>query len=109
MYLLLYAYMFLRQGFVWQHFFNFAAYRFDVYDRNLVHAIESVIIEWTHQIREVLKRDSAQLLLEGQNPTPFVELKFWQNKAQNLECIYDQVCTRFLFQKEILLIAISNC
>ena len=27
----------------------------DTYDRGLVHAIESVIIEWTHQIRDVLK------------------------------------------------------
>ena len=36
--------------------------------RALVHAIESVIIEWTHQIRDVLKKDSAQPLLEGLNP-----------------------------------------
>ncbi|XP_064623162.1 dynein beta chain, ciliary-like [Lineus longissimus] len=63
----------------------------DTYDRNLVHAIESVIIEWTHQIRDVLKRDSAQPLLEGLNPTPFVELDFWKAKASNLDCIYDQL------------------
>ncbi|XP_067673689.1 dynein beta chain, ciliary-like [Haliotis asinina] len=63
----------------------------DTYDRNLVHAIESVIIEWTHQIRDVLKRDSAQPLLEGLDPTPFVELDFWKNKATNLECIYEQL------------------
>ncbi|KAK6170907.1 hypothetical protein SNE40_019193 [Patella caerulea] len=61
------------------------------FDRTLIHAIESVIIEWTHQIRDVLKRDSAQPLLEGLNPTPFVEIKFWENKAQNLECIYEQL------------------
>ncbi|CAH1795230.1 unnamed protein product [Owenia fusiformis] len=63
----------------------------DTCDRNLVHAIESVIIDWTHQIRDVLKRDSAQPLLEGLNPSPFVELNFWKAKAQNLECIYDQL------------------
>jgi len=59
--------------------------------RALVHAIESVVIEWTHQIREVLKKDSSQPLLEGLNPIPYVEMEFWKVKAQNLECIYDQV------------------
>jgi len=59
--------------------------------RALVHAVESVVIEWTHQIREVLKKDSAQPLLEGLNPVPYVEMEFWKIKAQNLECIYDQV------------------
>ena len=62
-----------------------------MYDRNLVHAIESVIIEWSHQIQDVLKKDSAQPLLEGWNPGPLVEIEFWKSKAQNLECIYDQV------------------
>ena len=63
----------------------------DNYDRTLVHAIETVIIDWTHQIRDVLKKDSAQPLLEGLNPGPLVEIEFWKAKAQNLECIYDQV------------------
>ncbi|KAJ8318719.1 LOW QUALITY PROTEIN: hypothetical protein KUTeg_003810 [Tegillarca granosa] len=60
-------------------------------DRTFIHAIESVIIEWTHQIRDVLKRDSAQPLLDGLNPTPFVEIDFWKNKSANLECIYEQL------------------
>ncbi|CAF4423306.1 unnamed protein product, partial [Rotaria magnacalcarata] len=33
-------------------------------DLKLVHAVESVVIEWSHQIREVLKKDSAQPLLD---------------------------------------------
>ncbi|CAC5422117.1 DNAH [Mytilus coruscus] len=60
-------------------------------DRLLIHSIESMVIDWTHQIRDVLKRDSAQPLLEGLNPTPFVEIEFWKTKATNLECIYDQL------------------
>ena len=71
------------------------SYRGEVYDRNLVHAIESVIIEWSHQIQDVLKKDSAQPLLEGLNPGPLVEIEFWKSKAQNLECIYDQVGLHF--------------
>jgi len=60
-------------------------------DRNLVHSIETIIIEWSHQIREVVKTDSSQPLLDGLHPTPFVEIDFWEGKAQNLECIFDQV------------------
>ena len=63
------------------------------YYRGLVHSIESVIIEWTHQIRDVLKKDSAQPLLEGLDPNPSAEFEFWIAKAQNLECIYEQVMT----------------
>lgn len=74
-------------------FFFFFFFGRDSLDRALIHAIESVIIDWTHQIRDVLKKDSAQPLLEGHNPTPFVEIEFWKNKATNLECIYDQVET----------------
>jgi len=68
-------------------------YSADSMDRALIHTIESMVIEWTHQIQDVLKKDSAQPLLEGLNPTPFVELEFWKNKAMNLECIYEQVCS----------------
>ncbi|KAL3857821.1 hypothetical protein ACJMK2_012454, partial [Sinanodonta woodiana] len=60
-------------------------------DRHFLHSVESVVIEWTHQIRDVLKQDSAQPLIDGLNPVPFVELEFWKNKASNLECIYDQL------------------
>ena len=67
-------------------------YRTETMDRQLIHSIESVVIDWTHQIRDVLKKDSAQPLLEGLHPTPFVEIEFWKNKSTNLECIYEQVC-----------------
>ena len=59
--------------------------------RALLHAIETVVIEWSHQIRDVLKQDSAQPLLEGLNPGPSVEIEFWEAKRANLQCIYDQV------------------
>ena len=60
-------------------------------DTNLIHAIESVVIDWSHQIQEVLKKDSSQPLLEGLNPGPLVEVEFWRAKAGNLENIFDQV------------------
>jgi dynein heavy chain len=65
--------------------------RGEQFDRSLVHSIESIIIDWSHQIQNVLKRDSAQPLLEGTNPGPMVELDFWKARAENLECIFEQV------------------
>ncbi|CAF1367717.1 unnamed protein product, partial [Didymodactylos carnosus] len=60
-------------------------------DLKFVHAVESVVIEWSHQIREVLKKDSSQPILEGQNPFPAVELEFWKAKRANLESIFEQL------------------
>nr|XP_006635186.1 PREDICTED: dynein heavy chain 9, axonemal isoform X1 [Lepisosteus oculatus] len=63
----------------------------DLADKSIVHSIESIVIEWSHQIREVLKKDSSEPLLEGKNPTPHIEMQFWKNRYTNLECIYDQL------------------
>jgi dynein heavy chain len=60
-------------------------------DQTLIHSIESVIIDWSHQIQEVLKKDSSQPLLEGLNPGPLVEIEFWKTKTGNLENIFEQL------------------
>ncbi|EGD79180.1 outer dynein arm heavy chain beta [Salpingoeca rosetta] len=60
-------------------------------DKSMVHAIESGVIEWTRQIREVLKRDSAQLLMDGQHPTALVELDFWAAKCKSLQSLHSQL------------------
>lgn len=66
----------------------------DNLDKTMVHAIESAIIHWSHQVRGVLKRESAEQLLLGKNPNPSVELDFWKNRYADLECIYNQLKTR---------------
>uniref|UniRef100_A0A8C9SNB8 Dynein axonemal heavy chain 17 n=1 Tax=Scleropages formosus TaxID=113540 RepID=A0A8C9SNB8_SCLFO len=62
-------------------------------DKSILHSIESVVIDWCHQIRDVIKRDSAAALLEGKNPTPDEELLFWRDRSvfADLECIYGQL------------------
>jgi dynein heavy chain, axonemal len=57
----------------------------------LIHSIESVIIDWSHQIQGVLKKDSSQPLLDGLNPGPMVEIEFWKSRAANLENIFEQL------------------
>ncbi|XP_063716816.1 dynein beta chain, ciliary-like [Symsagittifera roscoffensis] len=60
-------------------------------DRTLIHRIESTVIGWSHQLYSVLCTDSSQPLLEDKEPTPYVEIKFWQRKALNLQLIHDQM------------------
>ncbi|CAF1677145.1 unnamed protein product, partial [Adineta ricciae] len=63
----------------------------EVIDLKLVHAVESVVIEWSHQIRQVLKKDSAQPLLDGLDPLPSTEIEFWKSKRAHLESISEQL------------------
>uniref|UniRef100_A0A8C4L5T0 Dynein axonemal heavy chain 17 n=1 Tax=Equus asinus asinus TaxID=83772 RepID=A0A8C4L5T0_EQUAS len=60
-------------------------------DNSLLHAIETIIIDWSHQIRDVLSKDSAQALLDGLHPLPRVEFEFWDARLMNLQCIHEQL------------------
>ncbi|XP_078230912.1 dynein axonemal heavy chain 17 isoform X3 [Callithrix jacchus] len=60
-------------------------------DNSLLHAIETIIIDWSHQIRDVLSKDSAQALLDGLHPLPRVEFEFWDTQLMNLKCIHEQL------------------
>ncbi|XP_031749733.1 dynein heavy chain 11, axonemal [Xenopus tropicalis] len=53
-------------------------------DRITLHAIETIVIQWTHQITDVLNRDSAQKILKGEHPGPSAELEFWLMQKENL-------------------------
>ncbi|XP_031759446.1 dynein heavy chain 11, axonemal [Xenopus tropicalis] len=59
--------------------------------RAALHAFESILIKWSYQIVEVLERDSSQPLLQGLDPGPHAELKFWKERRDNLTCIYEQL------------------
>ncbi|XP_066468990.1 dynein axonemal heavy chain 9 [Tiliqua scincoides] len=63
----------------------------ELVDKSIVHAVESAVIEWTHQIQGVLKRESSEPLLQDQDSTPKVELDFWKNRCEDLQCIYSQL------------------
>lgn len=56
-------------------------HRGGVADESIIHSLESAVIEWSHQIRAVLKKDSSEALLEGKDPTPHTELHFWKNRS----------------------------
>ena len=52
----------------------------DSTDKSVIYALESAVIQWSHRVQVVLKRESSQPLLQGENPTPKVELEFWKSR-----------------------------
>lgn len=57
----------------------------------ILHTLESAVIDWTHQIKEVIKSSSAAPLEEGLHPGPMIEIDFWAAKAANLQNIHQQL------------------
>ncbi|XP_078243056.1 dynein beta chain, ciliary-like [Pogona vitticeps] len=56
-----------------------------------LYAVETLVVQWSHLISDVLRLDSAQLILQGGNPGPSAEIKFWQRQMENLQGIYEQL------------------
>ncbi|XP_063821324.1 dynein beta chain, ciliary-like [Ostrinia nubilalis] len=62
-------------------------------DLYLKSAIEGVVIKWAQQVNDVMNDDSALAFENGQNPLPSVELAYWRSRLNNLNYIYDQLCS----------------
>ena len=60
-------------------------------DKDRIHVLESAVVTWTRQIKNVLKLDPEQLFKDGANPGPLSELEFWAAKASNLNSIHEQL------------------
>ncbi|KAK2822251.1 hypothetical protein Q5P01_022316 [Channa striata] len=60
-------------------------------DRGLLYSIETLIVQWSEQIRTVLKKDSTMMLLSGEHPGPNAELQFWSTQKENLLGIQSQI------------------
>ncbi|XP_019728452.1 dynein heavy chain 11, axonemal isoform X3 [Hippocampus comes] len=61
------------------------------YDRTLAHNIETQVSNWTNLIQRMLKEDSSDILLTGNNPGPAAELGFWASRKRNIQSIYQQL------------------
>ena len=77
--------------------------RGEVFERGLIHAVESVVVEWSHQVRDVLDRSSAEPLLQGTHPGPLVEMDFWKARRADLESVVDQLCSEKVVKMSRLL------
>uniref|UniRef100_A0A671Z165 Dynein axonemal heavy chain 11 n=1 Tax=Sparus aurata TaxID=8175 RepID=A0A671Z165_SPAAU len=59
--------------------------------RGLLYSIETLIVQWSGQIWNVLKKDSGMVLLRGDHPGPNMELQFWTTQRENLLGIQSQI------------------
>merc|ERR1712105_76592 len=69
--------------------------------RSLLHTTETIVIDWSNQVRDVLKQDSSQPLKEGKHPCPDVEIQFWDARHENLKSMYSQVCPLHYFNSSL--------
>ena len=56
-----------------------------------IHALENSIINWTRQIKNILKADPESQLKAGKNVGPEVEIEFWKFISSNLTSIHEQL------------------
>ncbi|NXD84162.1 DYH17 protein, partial [Halcyon senegalensis] len=78
-------------------------------DASVLHTIETIVIEWSHQIRDILSKDSAQPLLEGLHPLPRAEFEFWHTRMSSLQCISDQLLSPQVTALATILEKASSC
>ena len=60
-------------------------------DKERVHVLETAVVTWTKQIKNVLKLEPEQELKKGSHPGPIAELEFWVSKAKHLNSIQQQL------------------
>ncbi|XP_059684255.1 dynein axonemal heavy chain 17 [Gavia stellata] len=78
-------------------------------DISVLHSVETIVIEWSHQIRDILSKDSAQPLMEGLHPLPRTEFEFWHTRMVNLQCINDQLLSPRVTALAEMLEKASSC
>ncbi len=63
------------------------------HDLEMIHVVESSVVLWTRQIKNVLRTEPDQALKEGTNPGPLTEVEFWKQKATSLNAIQEQLAS----------------
>ena len=76
-------------------------------DKDRVHILESAVITWTRQIKNVLKSDPEAALKDGANPGPLVEIEFWNSRANDLNSIIEQLSSERI-KKVIKILELSK-
>ena len=60
-------------------------------DRPLIQNMQTCIIDWAKQVKDIMEQDSSAGTLNGSHPTPQVEIKFWDERERNLWNIHTQL------------------
>jgi dynein heavy chain len=65
--------------------------KLDERNKDRIHTLETAIITWNNQIKDVLKNDPENLFKLINNPGPLDEVAFWKSKCANLVSIRNQL------------------
>ena len=60
-------------------------------EKERTYQLETSIITWTRQIKDILKADPEEELKAGKHVGPDIEVEFWRYKAANLNAIKEQL------------------
>ena len=56
-------------------------------------SLEAAIAQWTKQIKNELKKEPENALKNNSHPDPLTEVAFWENRAENLNSICEQLAS----------------
>ena len=60
-------------------------------DKDLVQRLESTVIRWTRQIKEVVNLQDNSMSADAETATPLDEIRFWESRTLDLSGIRDQL------------------
>ena len=61
----------------------------DGQDKDLIQRLETIIIQWNRQIKEIVSNPDSQQ--ENENSGPLDEIDYWRNRRENLKHIDEQL------------------
>lgn len=73
--------------------------------KDRIHTLETALVTWTNQIKDVLKDDPESLFKTIQHPGPLDEVSFWKRKLKDLVSIRKQLQSN---QIQTILITLRN-
>ena len=75
-------------------------------DKNLVQRLESAMIHWTRQIKEVVANHVHSQIDDSAGP--LAEIEFWRDRAQDLSGVREQIAQRQVMQIRVILRAADS-
>lgn len=62
-------------------------------DKDMIHGLETAVVNWANQIKDVLTKDPEILFTPNYHPGPLDEIEFWNSKRADLDSISKQLAS----------------
>ena len=64
-----------------------------VSSKDKAHTLETAVLHWTKQIKHELKKEPENALKNNEHPDPMAEVRFWENRSDNLNHVCEQLAS----------------